>query len=363
MRRGTAIALGAGIAATLGLALSGALRGSEPIKPAVAPPTPVRAFVIGSATGDGAGVADAGESFAATIHRDREATLSFRLAGRVTQFAVREGQRLGAGAIVAAIDATPYRAAVTRQEADAARLGRAADRYGALAPDGAVSDAQARDARDVLSAARAGLTAARYDLASARLTMPFTGVVLSRRTEVGETVAPGQAVAMVADLSSPLVATAQVPVARVASLRTGMGAQVMVPGQAMPIAARVLRIGAASDARSGTVAVDLSLAGAGTMPSGTSASVRFAMQVPAGDAGADDRGEALVPAEAILDAQGQRAALYVIDGKGRARRTQVGFKGFSDRLARVSGLGAGARVITAGAGFVGDGDAVLVTAE
>ncbi|WP_408586749.1 efflux RND transporter periplasmic adaptor subunit [Novosphingobium sp.] len=357
MRRSIAIgaALGAGLV-MLGLGLRGGGQNAAAAPQAVAPATPVRIFVVGAGA-DGTGPA-AGASYAALIHREREATLSFRLGGRMISSPPREGQRLGAGALVAAIDATPWRAALARAEADAARSARAAQRYGALAPDGAVSQAQARDAADALSAARAGVTAARYDLSSTRLTMPFAGVVLNRRAELGETLAAGQPVASVADLSSPLLATVQVPVARIAGLQRGTGAQVLVPGRAQPIAARVMRIGAASDARSGTVAVDLALEGAGGLPSGTSASAVFA-----GGAGSATASDVTVPAEALLEAGGARATLYVIDSKGRARRTQVGFLGFSDRMARVSGLAPGARVITAGAGFVGDGEAVVVTAE
>ena len=46
---------------------------------------------------------------------------------------------------------------------------------------------------------------------------------------------------------------------------------------------------------------------------------------------------------------------------GRARRRAVRFDGFVDQVARVAGLPAGTRVITAGAGFVAEGDAVAVT--
>lgn len=363
MRRGQVIAIVAGIA-TVGLVAMGASRGqADAPTTAGKGPTPVRAVTIGGAgspAGPGAGLP--GESFAATIRRDREATLSFRLPGRLISSPPRDGARLGAGAIVASIDATPWRAALVRAQAEEDRLSRAAARYATLAPDGAVSDAQAKDARDALAAARAAVTAARYDVSSATLTMPFAGVVLSRRAEIGETVAGGQAVAMVADLSSPLIATAQLPAGRAAGLRRGGSAQVTVPGMDRAIAARVIRIGAASDARAGTVAVDLALEGAPALPSGLSASVSFEGGT-AGPAASAAPGIAAVPAEAILDTDGARAFVYVIDRQSRARRVAVTFAGFDDRMARVGGLAPGAKVITAGAGFVGEGEAVRVTGE
>jgi hypothetical protein len=71
-------------------------------------------------------------------------------------------------------------------------------------------------------------------------------------------------------------------------------------------------------------------------------------------------GFARIPAEAVLEASGGKAAVLRLEG-GRARRTPVRFGGFDGDDALVAGLPDGARVITAGAGFVSDGDRVTVT--
>lgn len=322
------------------------------------PPVAVAAITVGDRPAL-AGEASA-TGFSATIHRDREATLSFRVGGRITAMTARPGMRLGAGALVAAVDATPYAAGVARQAAEVDRLARAATRYDALVPEGAVAEAQAKDARNALAAARAALAAARYDAASAKLTMPFAGVVLSRQSETGETVSPGQAVAMVADLNAPLVATAQVPAGFAARLRAGMPAQVQVEGAPAPLAARVLRVAGGADARSGTVAVDLALSGAPpALASGTTASARFSL--PAAAAAGD--GSTLIPAEALLEAKGDSGYVYAIDAKGYARKRQVRFLGFDDQSARIAGIAPGTKLITAGAGFVTDGQAVTVARQ
>ena len=337
----------------ISLVLSMALTacGSGPDATKAAPPIPVNAFTVG-------GVMDDRESatFAATVHFDREATLSFRLGGTVRTAPPRNGQLLSAGALVAAIDPSAYQAGADRQAAEVARLERAAARYAGLVSEGAVGDAQARDARDALAAARAGLAAARYDLRSARLVMPFNGIVLTRQAELGETVAPGQPVVMVADLSTPLIATAQVSADFAARLKPGLSASVSPSGQA-PLTARVLRVAGSGDPRSGTMAVDLVLPPETRIASGTPLSVRIALPSAPEAATAS----VLIPGEALLAAQGNQATVYVIDGQGRARRRTVRFEGFVDRSARVSGLPAGTRVITAGAGFVVDGDHVAVS--
>ena len=183
--------------------------------------------------------------------------------------------------------------------------------------------------------------------------MPFAGVILARKGELGETVAPGQVLVSVADLAAPMIATAQVPADIAATLRRGQAGRVILAGRAA-LVGHILRIAAGADTHSGTVSVDLAIAGANGLASGTPASVSFALAKP--NAAAVE-----IPAEALLEAEGEHASVYTIDAQGHARRQPVRFMGLNDRAARISGLAPGARVITAGAGFVSDGALVEVT--
>jgi len=186
-------------------------------------------------------------------------------------------------------------------------------------------------------------------------------VVLERKAQAGEVVQPGQAVVSVADLNSPLVLRAPLPDRDVAGI--GIGAPVEVTVDALPgqvLAGRVTRVGQSADARTGAVIVEIEVAARPELRSGQIATARLASRVQA-PAGA---GFARIPAEAVLEASGgQAAVLRLDDGPGgmRARRVPVRFGGFDGDDALVAGLPDGARVITAGAGFVSDGDRVTVT--
>lgn len=303
---------------------------------------------------EGAAAVDS-DRFPATVRRDREAVLSFRVPGAITAMPVRIGARLPAGALVAALDATPYRAAVTRAEMELARLARADRRNAGLVAAGAVAAADREDVESARAAAAAALTAARYDQASARLDMPFSGVVLSRAAEQGETVAAGQAVVRVADLSSPLLARATVPAGVAARLRPGAIARFRPSGEARELTARVRRVGVASDPRTATIEVDLELPGGAPLALGQVGAVAFDLAVDAGAA------VQRIPAEALLTARNGWGEVFVLDPKAQvARRTRLRVQGFDGEALRVSGLPAGAEVITAGAGFVADGQKVKV---
>jgi len=345
------------------LAVSTLLPASNAAAPdAAAAPIPVQAERVAMLTGDG-GASATESTFAATIRYDREAQLVFRVPGRIAAFPVHIGDRLPRGALVAMIEANPFRAAAARADADRDRTARAAQRYAALASEGAGAEAQARDSADLARAASAASDAAGYDMRSTRLVTPFGGLVIAKRGEVGEFAGTGQTLVTVADAGSPLLATAQVPAALAARLHRGQAASVSAngsDGEDSAIAGSIRRLGGAADPRSGLVPVDIALgATRQRLASGSPVSVRFAAE-PSGSSAARQADEGTIPAEALLEAQGNIASVYVIDARGVARRHQVRFFGFSDRDARIGGLAAGTMVITKGAGFVHDGQRVEV---
>jgi len=316
--------------------------------------TPAPALAVRAVTVADSDAADSGgPRFAATIHYDREANLSFRVPGRIAGLAVRPGDRLAAGALVAAIEPAAFASVAAIRGADAAHTARDADRLAGLVQDGASSPAAADAARDAAQGSAAALAGARYDLASTRLTAPFAALVLARGAERGETVAAGQTVVRVADRASALLAMADVPAETAAHLARGQAAQVWTAGATAPVSARVWRIAGGADARSGLVSVEVRLDGARDVASGSPAAVGFAQE-------AQVTRQQRLPAEALIDADSAGASVWVIDAEGRARRQRVRFFGFDDRDALVGGLPARARVITAGAGFVGEGQVVAV---
>lgn len=320
---------------------------------AEAPGTPPLAVRAVSVTGTGS--EQPAQRYAATIHYDREANLSFRVAGRITSLPLRTGDVVGAGAAVAAIEPTAYAAAEAARAADADHTQRDAARLAGLVGDGATSPAAAAAARDAARGSAAGLAAARYDLASTRLRAPFAALVLSRSAELGETVAAGQAVVRVADRASALLAIADVPADVAVHLARGSAAQVWPAGATVPVPARIWRVAGAADAKSGLVAVEVRLSTPLSLASGSPAAVAFATD----RAAAPDVRQRL-PAEALIDATDNAADVWIIDARGRARRQRLRFYGFDDRDALVGGVPAGARVITAGAGFVAEGQLVAV---
>jgi hypothetical protein len=129
---------------------------------------------------------------------------------------------------------------------------------------------------------------------------------------------------------------------------------VFIGPEGRKVTARVLRIGTLSDARTATQTVELRLLQADDLPSGAVGSVRFEAR-PDAAASTTQR----LPPEALLEATGEWGTVFVVElPHSVARRTRVRLLGFDGEWLRVEGLPADARVITAGAGFVVDGQPV-----
>lgn len=288
------------------------------------------------------------------LERRREMTLSFRIPGVITRLSVDDGDVVRAGQVLATLDPAGVAAAEARASVDVERARRDLARDQALFDQGFVSRQRLDDRKSALKAAQAGAGAAAFDRRWATLVSPAGGVVLQRAAQAGEVVQPGQAVLRIADESSPLTLRAPLADRDVARVRVGQSATVNVDGQDAPITGRVARIGERAGAQTGAVDVEIELTGAAGLRSGQMATAQIAVPL-AGGVPTLSR----IPAEAILEAEGRQAFVLVLD-RGVARRRAVAFGGFDGDDALVGGLAADARVITAGAGFVSDGEAVRV---
>ncbi|RRN64983.1 efflux RND transporter periplasmic adaptor subunit [Caulobacter sp. 602-1] len=318
---------------------------------ATTPPTPVEAARV-AAPGAAGSVTGAG-----TLERRREMALSFRIPGVLTAMKVEAGDRVSAGQLVAAIDPAGVDARQQQTMADLERARRDIERDKTLFEKGYVSRQRIDDRTSALKAAQAAYDAARFDRRWASLVSPASGVVLERRAQAGEVVAAGQVVARIADLSSPLVLRLPLSAREAARVRVGDVARVRVEDLAeQTLSGRVTRVGEAADTRTGAISVEIELsAPPAALRSGQVAHATLSVRTAPGATTAYAR----IPAEAVLEANGQRAFVYRFD-HGKARRMAVGFGGFDGDDALVSGLPDGAQVITAGAGFVADGEAVRV---
>jgi RND family efflux transporter MFP subunit len=364
---------GIGIAAIVAALAVGALlwRGSKPRATAPATAT-VEAFVElarSDVVDAETTVLDQGVTLTGSLRAVSSAVVKARVAGELQGLAVREGDTVRAGQVIASIDPTEYQARVRqlKQQADAARAQveiakRNFDNNQALVDKGFISRTALESSQSSLTGAQATYQAAvaAVDVANktlddTALRAPITGVVSQRLAQPGERLAVDARVIEIID-PTRLELEATLAPADSVRVRTGQTARLTIEGAAQPVTATVVRINPSAQAGSRGVPVYLAIPATPGLRQGL-----FAQGVLV-----TERVQALaVPLGAVRT---DRPAPYVqvIEGdRVRHKAVQPGARGEAgdQTVVAVTGLQAGTRVILGHVGTLREGTAVRFTAN
>ncbi len=284
-----------------------------------------------------------------------EVRLAFKTGGLVDAIHVEQGQAVRKGQVLATLADDEVASAVAQARAVADQAVRDLDRGRALLADEVATREQVEDLTTANAVAQAQLRTALFNARHARIEAPADGVVLRRLAEPDEQIAPGQPVLVVGNTDGGWIVRAALPDRAVVQLESGQAAEVTFdafPGRRFD--ATVIEIAAASDPQTGTYEMKLSVDPAGArFVQGLTAKVVIA------DADAD--AVAVVPVTSLLEADGRIAAVFVVAEGGIARRVSVETgRLFGERIEVLKGLSPGDRVITEGAAWLDDNDAVRV---
>lgn len=346
------------LATLLGITLLGGCTRQE--EPAAPPPTPVR---IAAVTAGPASPPIEATGFVAARDEQR---LSFKVGGMVQQVRVREGDTVRRGELLALLDQTEIDAQLAQVAQLAEQAARDLARGEALHADQVIPLEQLENLRTQAAVARARHDAARFNARNAAIHATGDGVVLRRLVEARENVAPGQVVLVVGNQDSGHVLRFAVADRHVVRIRRGEVASVQLdawPGESFR--AEIIQVASGADPATGLFPVEARLdAVPHTLVSGLVGRVQLA-------AGADDSTLPHVPIGAVLEGDGDRAVVYVVDGQvARRRDVQVAFITADSVAVRVRpaegdtaahvGLTVGEQVVTAGAPYLDDGDAITV---
>jgi RND family efflux transporter MFP subunit len=314
--------------------------------------TPVR-IVEATASSRGALLRTSG-----TVASRSESELTFKTAGYVAEVRVEEGDRVVEGQVLARLQMTEVDARLRAAEARADVAEKQFRRMERLFADSVVPAVQLEQARSAYEGAQAELEVARFDHAYATIRAPSDGRILIRSVEVAEFTTPGASAFRFGSTSEGWIVRVHVADHQVVRITPGAPARVVVPGlDSQGVPGRVVEVADAADPRSGTfeveVEVDLEIEAGGAetrLRSGMIAEVELELE--------DDGSRVTLPLHAVVDAQGRTGAVFVVQGDRAVRRevriVEIGADGVG-----VEGRDlVGARVVTAGAAYLRDGDLI-----
>lgn len=284
-----------------------------------------------------------------------EVRLAFKTGGVIRTIAVEQGAPVTKGQLLATLADDEFASAVTQARAVADQSTRDLDRGRALLADEVATREQVEDLATANEIANAQLRSALFNARHARIEAPADGVVLRRLAEPDEQVAAGQPVLVVGNTAAGWIVRASLSDRDIVRVQSGGAAEVTLdayPGRRF--AAQVVEIAAAADPETGTYEMKVSVDPAGA---------RFIQGLVAKVTIADPDAEsvAVVPVTSLLEADGRIATVFVVAKGGFAKKVEVQTgRLLGERIEVIAGLALGDQVVTEGAAWLDDNDAVRV---
>jgi membrane fusion protein, multidrug efflux system len=288
-----------------------------------------------------------------------EIRLAFKVGGVVDSVRVESGDIVRKGQVLAELKRAEVDATVSQAAEGVEKARRDLERARQLRKDEVATEEQVQDLTTAYNVAHSNLDAARFNARFARIEAPVDGIVFERMIESGELVQPGQPVVVVGSTDSGWVVRVGLADRDIVRIETGAPAQVSFdafPGRVFD--GTVTRIGAAADRVTGTFEVEVEVNPQGArFARGLVAKVALPPDVPPT--------ATVVPITALVEADGQRAIVYVLDReKNVARRKDVTLGPLlGEQVIVTAGLVTGEPVITDGAGWLTDGRSVRVVTD
>ncbi len=321
--------------------------GATPAAPTVELPPQVRIAQVGSVA------ADAAVKGTGTVAWRRETTLGFTSAGRIAAVRANEGDAVGNGQILAALDNTTVGAAVATTRAERERASAEYTRSVALYDKGWVTRPRVDNAKAALAAADASVRAAQFQSRNAVIAAPGAGVVLARLAEPGQVVAAGAPVLVFGEAGGGRVLRLPLSEASVARIGVGMPATVSLGAQGA-VTGTVIEIAGRADPATGTFAVEIGLPADPRLRSGMIGSAAIAPRGGGSDV-------PLVPAAAVFAPRAGEGFVYVVNrATKRAKLRRVTLAEAGDAGIRVTGgVARGEWVATSRIDRLGDNMAIV----
>jgi multidrug efflux system membrane fusion protein len=303
------------------------------------------------------------------------AVIKARVAGELQGLAVREGDVVKAGQVIARIDAAEYQSRVrqAREQAESAKaqvdvVQRQYDNNKALVDQGFISKtaldtslANLNAAQSTYKAALAATDVAAKSLDDTVLKAPISGQVSQRLAQPGERVGIDTKIVEIVDLSR-LELEATLSATDSMEVRVGQSAQLQVEGSRQPVTAVVARINPSAQAGSRSVLAYLSMDNPGAAGEGSAPPLRQGLFAQ-GTLGTARASLLSVPVSAVRTDKPAPYVQAIENSVVVHKPVELGTRGAAggDAVVAVKGLEDGALVVRGEIGALREGTKVRFT--
>jgi len=282
-----------------------------------------------------------------------EIKLSFKTGGVIEAIPVMEGQKVQTGDILARLDLAEINAQAGQADLALKKAERDFIRIQNLYNDSVATLENLQDAKTALDVARANYDISSFNLEYSVIRSPFRGRVLKKLAEENEIIGPGHPVIILSSTEADWVLKANITDRDIVKLSIGDSARVVFDAHPGTIfKSEIVELGHIADPFTGTYEIELRIS-----PENRKLVSGFVGKAEIFPLGTVDCLQ--IPVDALFDASGLSAYVYVLDGNMVSRR-RVELLSVSDPVCVISGLSDGEKIITEGMNYLNDGDEVVV---
>lgn len=290
-----------------------------------------------------------------TFSTKDETLLSFKLGGIVAKILVEEGDAVKSGQIVASLDLTEIQAGVRQSKLAYEKALRDHQRAARLYTDSVATLEQFENSKTALDIAEQQLNTANFNLAQSQIRATKNGFVLKKFVNPGQLVASGTPIIQINGAASGAW-TLKVTLSdqQWSSIQIGDQADINAAASTDWIPAKVTQKSQAADPITGTYWVEISPESVkeGSLASGMFGKARI---LPSQTVSGWE-----IPFESVLDANGDRGFVFVVDGqKAKKVKVQIG-KITPTSIQVLGGLENYKSLIVSGSAYLSDGSTIQV---
>ncbi len=284
-------------------------------------------------------------------------TLAFQVGGQIIDFSAVEGQRLSQGDVIARLDLEPFELALEQARLEQLQANRNLERLKRLRGS-SVSDVAINDAETNAALAAIKVKNAQRSLRQATLIAPFSALVASRQKANFSTIAAGEPIARLHDMSELRI---EINVPEIVFQTVGddpdyeLTAQFPGDSREFTVFPREFNAEVSSIGQTFQITLGMPVPPAGTILPGSSVTVTATTK--------NTNPRLLLPASAILTTSEGEAAVMIFEpinqSEGAVRQVPVSIIPSSRGRTEVhSGLTAGQEVVAVGGAFLREGEIV-----
>ncbi len=293
-------------------------------------------------------------SLSGVLVRRTEADLAFKIGGVVDEVAVRAGDSVAKGQVLARLRLDEIDAQVAAARSGVEKARRDLARTERLQSGAVATLENLQDARTGVEQAEAQLHIAEFNRRHAVIVAPEAGRILRRMGEPNEIVTPGKVMLGFAADAGGWIVRVGLAERDVARVRLNDAAALVIAGSASAMAGRLIRISEGVDAGTRTTPVEIGLE---TAPIGARSGFVVGVTLTPPEVAA----RPVVPAAALIEGAGGTASIFVIEeGAKTVKRLTVQIEELrGERAFLRTPLPRTARLVSGGGEYLRDGQAVV----